>query len=110
MDALPLRAFLDRFGTTEKCLAYLVKERWPDGVPCAKCNRVTKHHPVTGRKCYACQECGAHVYPTKGTVMHGTKVPLPDWFYCIWQMSKTRAGISAKQIERELGVSYPTAL
>src|SRR5690606_3051020 len=93
-----------------QCLAYLKRLRWPNGIRCEKCERVTKHHLRAERKCYACQHCGSHVHPTVGTIFHNSKVPLPDWFYCIWQMSKTRAGISAKQIERELGISYPTAL
>lgn len=77
---------------------------------CETCERVTKHHLRIERKCYACQHCGSQVRPTVGTIFEGSKVPLPDWFYVIWQFAKTRAGFSAKQVERELGVSYPTAL
>lgn len=105
-----LRSFLRDFGTTDQCLDHLRAQRWPDGIDCEACEGVTNHYRVTGRKCYACQDCGRHVYPAKGTILERTKVPLPDWFYCILVLSQTRAGISAKQIERDLEVSYPTAL
>ena len=110
MSDLNLRDFLTHFGTTAKCLDFIRRQRWPDGIPCKKCERVTGHHLIEGRKCYSCQECGSHVHPTAGTLFHKSRVPLPDWFFVIWQFSKTRAGFSAKQVEREIGVSYPTAL
>ncbi len=104
------RDLLTNFGTTEQCLRFLRDLRWPDGIHCETCERVTKHHLRVERKCYACQHCGGQVRPTVGTIFEGSKVPLPDWFYVIWQFGKTRAGFSAKQVQRELGVSYPTAL
>lgn len=110
MAGLNLRDFLAHFGTTELCLDYLRRKRWPEGITCRKCERVTGHHMMVERKCYTCQECGTQVHPTAGTFLHKSRVPLPDWFFVIWQFSKTRAGFSAKQVEREIGVSYPTAL
>lgn len=108
--AFNIRDFLTYYGTPEQCLAYLVRLRWPDGITCRTCERVTPHHLIRERKCYSCQECGTQTYPTAGTIFENSKVPLPDWFYVIFQFSKTRTGIPAKQIQRELGVSYPTAL
>ncbi|MEL6704806.1 MAG: IS1595 family transposase [Bacteroidota bacterium] len=115
MQKFTLRDLLTRFGTVEQCLAFIKEQRWPDehyggGIPCKKCERVTPHHMIPSRKCYSCQNCGSHVHPTAGTIFERSRVPLPDWFYVIFQFAKTRAGFSAKQVERELGVSYPTAL
>lgn len=110
MDALPLRTFIRDFGTVEQCLDHLRRLRWPDGIHCQKCERVTPHHLITSRKCYSCQDCRSQVYPTAGTIFHKSRVPLTDWFYVVWKFSQTRAGFSAKQVEREIGVSYPTAL
>lgn len=101
---------LDTFGTNQQCLAHLARLRWPDGIRCETCQRTTRHHLIASRKCYSCQDCGTQVYPTAGTIFENSKVPLPDWFYVIFQLSKTKTGIPAKQIQRELGVSYPTAL
>lgn len=105
-----LRDLFNEFGTTEQCLAFIKKQRFPNGIVCSKCERITRHYLRSDRKAYSCQHCGTLEYVTKGTVFQGTRVPLFDWFYVIFQFAKTRTGIAAKQIERELGVSYPTAL
>lgn len=105
-----LHDFIRDFYTPEQCLEFLARLRWPEGVHCAKCEKVTKHHLRSSQKAFACQYCGSLRTPTKGTPFHRSKVALPNWFYVVFQFAKTRTGITAKQIERELGVSYPTAL
>ncbi len=105
-----LHDFLRDFYTPAQCLEYLRKLRWPDGIHCRKCDRVTKHHLRPEKKAYSCQYCGTLVRPTKGTIFFGSKVALPNWFWIIFQFAKTRTGITAKQIERELGITYKTAL
>lgn len=52
---------------------------------------------------------GTHVHPTAGTIFHKSSTSLHLWFYAIYLISSTRCGISAKQLERELGVNYKTA-
>ncbi|MFZ3106732.1 MAG: IS1595 family transposase, partial [Candidatus Hydromicrobium sp.] len=64
---------------------------------------------VSGRTSYACDFCGNHVYPMAGTILEKSTTSLKDWFYAIFLMANTRCGISAKQLERELGVTYKTA-
>jgi transposase-like protein len=64
---------------------------------------------VTGRAAYACQYCRGQVYPTAGTIFHKSSTSLQLSFWAIFLMSSTRCGLSAKQLEREIGVSYPTA-
>lgn len=110
MQKVTLRELINRFGTPEQCLEFIKEQRYPDGIRCEKCERVTRHHKVSSKKAYACQNCRTQVFPLTGTIFEKTRVPLPDWFYVIWSFSNTRAGFSAKQVERELGVSYPTAL
>lgn len=61
------------------------------------------------RKSYSCETCGHHVHPTAGTIFHKSSTPLTLWFEAIFLMTATRAGISAKQLERTLGVTYKTA-
>jgi len=109
-DKFTISQFLQRFPTQEKCLEEIKKIRWPKGlIPCVKCNNETKHHKVTGRTAYACQSCGKHVFPLAGTIFDKTTTPLTLWFYAIYLMTQTRSGISAKQLQRELGVTYKTA-
>lgn len=104
--------FLRRFPDSDACLAWLVEHRWPDGIVCTsvRCSCVVrKHHKVTGRQAFECDVCRHQVYPTKGTIFQKSSTNLQLWFYAIFLMASTRCGISAKQLERELGVTYPTA-
>lgn len=91
------------------CLRWLVNYLYPSGIFCIQCDHSTRHYAVRGRKTFACGMCGWQVSPMKGTIFENTHIPLTDWFYAIYLMSSNKAGTSAKQIERELGVSYPTA-
>ena len=91
------------------CLDWLVGHLYPGGIHCPTCAEVTKHHRVKARTAYACQFCGHHEYPMKGTIFEGSATSLRLWFHAIYLMAQTRGGISAKQIERELGVTYKTA-
>ena len=91
------------------CLEWLVGHLYPDGIACPKCAKVTPHHRVKARPCYACQFCGHHEYPMRGTIFENSATSLRLWFHGFFLMSQTRCGISAKQLERELGVTYKTA-
>ena len=91
------------------CLDWLVGHLYPDGIYCPKCEGVTKHHRVKSRTAYACQFCGHQEYPMAGTIFEGSATSLRLWFHAFYLMASTRSGISAKQLERELGVTYKTA-
>jgi transposase-like protein len=90
-------------------LAFIVGLLYPEGIHCPKCEKITKHHRVKARTCYSCQFCGHDEYPLVGTIFEGSTTSLKLWFHAIFLMSQTRCGISAKQLERELGVTYKTA-
>jgi transposase len=102
--------FERRFLDDAACLEELVRMLYPDGITCPTCGKVTKHHRLRSRPAYSCQFCGHLEYPMKGTIFEGSSTSLKLWFYGIYLMASTRCGISAKQLERETGVSYPTAL
>ncbi len=94
------------------CLDKLWRERFAaDGhhAACPKCKRERKFHRIKTRACYACDSCGWQIYPTKGTIFEKSTTSLQLWFYAMYLMASTRCGISAKQLERELGVTYKTA-
>src|SRR5438552_10305242 len=105
--------FEQRFPNDGSCLDWLVGHFYPNGrdglIPCPKCGKETKHYRVKGRTCFECQFCGHQEYPMRGTIFEGSSTSLRLWFYAIYIMASTRCGISAKQLEREVGVSYPTA-
>lgn len=108
-SAYTLADFFRKFSTSDKCLEYLISICYPQGILCKKCGVITKFYKRKKRKALECT-CGFQVSPLAGTIFEKSSTPLQWWFYAIWLMCKTRSGISAKQLQREIGVSYPTAL
>lgn len=104
-----IKQFQAEFPDDAACLEWLKNYRYPNGIFCKNCGEVTEHHMMTTRKSYSCQWCGNHVHPTAGTVFHKSSTVLTTWFYTAFLMAQTRGGISAKQIQRETGVTYKTA-
>src|SRR3569623_1766032 len=106
--------FMKDFPDDAACLRYLwVRNCATDGearAVCPKCQGSRKFHRVASRPSYSCDVCGHHQHPTAGTIFHKSSTSLHLWFYAIFLMSQTRCGISAKQLEREIGVNYKTAL
>src|SRR5690349_15254371 len=102
--------FLQRFPDNDACLDYLRDKFYADGTECPKCGKASKFHRIKTRSAYSCQHCGHHVYPTAGTIFHKSTLSMQLWFYAVFLMASTRCGISAKQLEREIGVSNKTAL
>src|ERR1700683_2192856 len=101
--------FNREFPDDSACLEWLKNRLYPDGIFCPKCQKVTKHHRVANRPSYCCQFCGHHEHPMRGTIFQDSATSLKLWFYAAYIMSVTRCGISAKQLGRELGVTYKTA-
>lgn len=105
-----IQDFAAKFPTNDACLEYLKEKRFPGGITyCGKCQQDRKHHRVTGRPAYACDYCGKMISPMAGTIFEKSSTPLKTWFYAMYLMGSTRCGISAKQIQRETGVTYKTA-
>lgn len=95
------------FPTDESCLDFIFKNRWPKGLTCPNCEKKDFYH-VKGRKSYACK-CGHQVSPTEGTIFHKSSTPLTLWFHAIFLMSQSKNGVAAKELERQLGVTYKCA-
>lgn len=107
-----LMEFMRDFPDDASCLEWLWFNRCSnDGehAECPKCDRTRKFHKVKGRPAWDCDTCGYHLHPTAGTIFHKSSTSLHLWFYAMHLMTSTRCGISAKQLERELGVTYKTA-
>jgi transposase len=110
-----LMEFMQRFPDDEACLNWLWRTRCSeDGEHawCRKCGeeRVFKRYKTAQRRqSWTCTGCGLHVQPTAGTIFEGSATSLHLWFYAMYLTASTRCGISAKQLERELGVTYKCA-
>jgi transposase len=101
--------FLEQFPDDAACLEWLVQQLYPNGIHCPKCDKVTKHYKLKNQPVYSCEYCGHHEHPMAGTIFQDSATSLKLWFYAIFLMASTRCGISAKQLEREIGVTYKTA-
>ena len=103
------KKFKTEYPDDEACLRAVLINRY--GNTCPKCGKVgTKFYPIKGRKGFVCLDCRRHIYPLAGTIFHKSQTSLWDWFYAIYQLSVARNGISPKELERTLGITYKTAL
>lgn len=104
-----LRQFQARFPTEDSCLEHLKLVRYGARHDCEGCDREATFYRVKARRSYACEHCGHQLYPTAGTPFDRTRTPLRDWFFVMFQFCASRNGVAAKEVERQLGVTYKTA-
>jgi transposase-like protein len=98
-----MKEFRRQFSNTDACREYLVQCRWPDGFICPKCSG-KKSWLNKKRYVFECQECGRQTSPTSGTVMHRSHLALEEWFWAAYLVATHTPGISALQIQRQLGI------
>lgn len=104
------KQFDSEYQDDNACLDAVFKNRYGDLDCCPSCGVIgAKFYRVSGRKCYACEWCGYQLHPLAQTIFHKSSTPLKDWFYAIYLFSVSKNGVSAKEIERHLGVTYKTA-
>lgn len=105
---LTIQDFFKRFPTDEACLDHLMKLRFGTDFGCPKCGEIGKFRKLAKHPAYTCN-CGHHIHPMEGTIFKDTHTPLAKWFYAMYLFTTTRHGVPAKELQRQLGVSYPTA-
>src|SRR4051794_3087622 len=103
-----LTKLIERYGSEDKCHAYLEELRWPDGVRCPRCDS-DKISRIAKRRQFDCDGCRYQFSVRVGTLFHDSKLPLWKWFLAVYMMGECEKGISANQLSRMLGVSYKTA-
>jgi len=101
--------FNKRFPDDNACIDEIFRIRFSGLKACPQCEKETKFHKISKRRCYACQWCGYQIYPTKGTIFEKSTTSLRHWLYAMYLMTATRSGVSAKELERQLGVTYKCA-
>jgi transposase len=106
---MTIAQFQARFPTDEVCLDHLMRARYGDRFPCPKCSREAHFYRVKTRRCFECEHCGHQVYPTAGTPFEATRTPLKSWFHVMHMFCTTRNGVSSKEVQRTLGVTYKCA-
>src|SRR3989344_8568799 len=94
-----IKEFRKEFPTEKKCLDYIFVKKHPG---------LTGYYFVKGRKCYANAQ-GKQIHPVAGTIFEKSSTPLTSWLYAIYLFSASRNGVSAKELQRQLGVTYKCA-
>ena len=105
-----VKSFLKRFPDDDACLDAIMKSRMNgERMSCPGCGVDAKFYRVTGRRAYACQWCGHQYFPCVGTPFEDSRTSLVSWFYAMYLFATMRHGVPAKELERQLGVTYKCA-
>lgn len=98
------------FSNDDACLQLIFDDRYGDLKTCPKCGIVgTKFYRVKNRMAYKCKACKQHIYPLADTIFEKSTTPLTLWFHALYLFSVSKNGVSALEIQRQVGVSYKTA-
>ena len=104
-----VRDFRRQFASEESCIQYLIQSRWTDGFSCPRCQHDAYWY-LAKRKLLVCRSCRKETSPIAGTLMHRSHVPIQEWFWAAYLVTTLTPGISALQLQRQLGLgSYRTA-
>src|SRR5271163_324013 len=104
-----LSEFQEAFSDETRCAAFLFKRRWPGGFVCPACSKPRGVALHSRPRLFECLDCGRQTSITAGTAMHRSKLPLTTWFWAAHLMATHSNGMSARQLEDQLGVTYKTA-
>ena len=107
--ALSVREFFARFPDEGACLDHIMTVRFGGTtMDCPLCGAEGTFHKLRDRRVYACPHCLFQIAPTANTILHDTRTPLVSWFYAMYLFATTRHGVSGKELQRQLGVTYKT--
>lgn len=110
MEKFTFKQFTTEYPDDAACLDKIMHMTYGGTqIKCPYCLKQSKFHRIVKRRAYACQECGIHIYPCVGTVFEKSRTPLNKWFYAMYLFTSTRHGVPARELERQLGVTYKCA-
>ena len=101
--------FFKRFPDDDSCLNHLMKIRHGFELDCPKCGKHGKFSRIKKQPAYQCAWCGHPIHPMAGTPFHRSRTPLQKWFYAMYLFTTSRHGVPAKELQRQLGVTYKCA-
>jgi transposase len=107
-DQFTFAKYKAQYPDDDACLAAILERRYGNAEACPECGVVGKLTKIAGRRAYACKE-GCHIYPCAGTIFEHSSTPLNLWFHAMYLMTATRNGVSGKELQRQLGVTYKCA-
>lgn len=95
--------FAKNFPDDESCREHLKEEREKSGLSCKKCECPTKHYWIRSRSHWRCSQCRSTTSLFSGTIFEDTNLPLYYWYFGIAMMMSSKKGISAKELQNQLG-------
>jgi transposase-like protein len=105
---LTVQQFFEMFPDDDSCVEHLFKSRYGEEPACPKCGQVGKFGKLANLPAYTCN-CGHHIHPMVGTPFEDSRTPLQKWFYAMYLFTTSRHGVPAKELQRQLGVTYKCA-
>jgi transposase len=110
MTKYTFKQFQAEYPDDEACLTKLMVVNFGGTeIFCPACGVRSQFHMMSKRRAFACQECGHHIYPCADTIFHKSRTKLTCWFFAMYLMTSTRHGIAAKELQRQIGVTYKCA-
>lgn len=107
---MSLNEFTAQYGSEAQCRTALFAWRWPEDFRCPACGCETHRTFERGHhRFWECADCRRQTSITAGTMMEHSKLPLRTWFQAIYLIVQAKNQMSALELKRHLGVSYPTA-
>jgi hypothetical protein len=91
------------FQTKESCRQYLREEREASKIICKKC-KCTKHYWLKGKEQWQCSNCEFRTTLRSGTLFESSKLSIRTWYQAIYLVSNTKKGMSASELQRQLGL------
>lgn len=97
------------YPTNDSCLNKIFQLKYGNETKCQKCENKFSYYKLRDLKLYSCAFCGHNIAPAANTIFHKSPTPLKYWFYAIYLFSVSKNGVSAKELQRQLGVTYKCA-
>lgn len=108
-EKFTIKQFNEKYPNDDACLHEIFVNRYSNTNECPDCKYPFSFYKVSNRKCYACAYCGHQIHPLANTIFHKSSTSLKNWFFAMFLFSCSKNGVSAKELERQLGVTYKCA-
>ena len=108
-EGLTVVEMMDMFPTEEAATEWFESIIWPDGRHCPKCGSVRTREASHAKMPYWCSDCRSYFSIKTGTAMQRSKIPLRKWAIAIYLCLTSLKSVSSMKLQRDIGVSQPTA-